>query len=372
MPAQLRVVETLETAGRIDRAVDGLGSNATLLRRVQDGHGLTRPELAVILSHGKLMLQAAIESGDFADDPLFDNLLSRAFPTAMRTRFARAIVEHRLHGAIVATKMANRVVNRLGLVAPFELAEEEGLALEKVAAAYFVVDALLDLERLFDAIEQATMPEASRLTLLAAAGEAARIHVADLLRASAGEIAPAALAERLRPGVERLQANLDALLRQEARLQAEALRSQLNVEGADPAIVETIIRLHELDGAFGTASLAAGIAADEITVTQAYVRLGEVLGLDWARAAAQHFVPNDPWERLLAAGLVREFEQLRLEFIARAGGDDPIGAVDRWVSGHEAQVAQFRALIERIRQTGAPTAAMLAQIAAQSRTLLGR
>jgi glutamate dehydrogenase len=372
LPAQLRVVETLEAAGRIDRAVDGIGSNATLLRRVQDGQGLTRPELAVILSHGKLALQSAIEASDVAADPLFDRLLKSAFPSAMQARFATAIETHRLRGAIVATKMANRVVNRLGLVAPFEVAEEEGASLANVAAAYFAVDALLGLEPLFDRIEGSNVGEAARLALLDAAGHAARLHVADLLRAAGGDIAPAAIVQRLQAGLDRLEGGLEGLLRQETRDQVDALRAQLAFEDADPTIVDGITRLHALDGAIGTAGLATRIEADEMAVTQAYVRLGEALGLDWAKAAVLRFAPADPWERLLAAGLAREFEQLRLEFIARAGEGDPNLMVDQWLESHAARVDQFRALLERVRQTGAPTAAMLAQIAAQARTLLGR
>ena len=102
----------------------------------------------------------------------------------------------------------------------------------------------------------------------------------------------------------------------------------------------------------GTASLAARISADELVVTQAYVRLGEALGLDWAKQAALRFVSSDPWERLLAAGLARDFEQLRLDFLPR--------------------VDQFRSLIDRARLAPAPSAAMLAQVASQARGLLGR
>jgi glutamate dehydrogenase len=372
LPAQLRVVETLEGSGRFDRAVDGIGTNAALLRRAQEGQGLTRPELAVILSHGKLALQAAIEASDVAADPLFEPLLKAAFPPAMQARFAAAIDAHRLRPAIIATKMANRVVNRLGLIAPFELAEEEGVPLAQVAAGYFVVDALLALEPLFERIERADMPETARLAILAAAGEAARLHVADLLRAAGEAIEPAAVVDRLRGGMQRLEAGLDSLLRQEARAQAATLRARLSLDGVDPALVESIVSLHELDGAIGTASLAARIGVDEVAVTQAYVRLGEAIGLDWAKAASLRFTPADPWERLLAAGLAREFEQLRLEFLARVGNGDPQAAVEQWLDAHGPGIAQFRALIERIRQTGAPTAAMLAQIAAQARTLLAR
>ena len=372
LPAQLRVVEILETAGRIDRSVDGIESNAALLRRAQEGHGLTRPELAVILSHGKLALQAAIEASDVASDPLLLPLLHAAFPPAMQVRFVQAIDDHRLRPQIIATKMANRVVNRLGLVTPFELAEEEGAALAQVAAAYFAVDAIFDLEALFEAIEDAAISETARLALLAAAGSAARLHVADAMRATGGDIVAGEMAEKLAPGVERLESRLDSLLKQEARAGAAALRARLRADGAGEEIVARIVRLYELDGAIGTASLAARISADELAVTQAYVRLGEALGLDWAKAAASRFLSSDPWERLLAAGLARDFEQLRLEFLARASGSDPQKAVETWLTQQAQRVEQFRTLIDRARLSATPSAAMLAQVAAQARGLLGR
>ena len=372
LPAQLRVIEVLEEAGRIDRAVDGIESNTALLRRVQEDRGLTRPELAVILSHGKLALQAAIEASPVAADALFRPLLHAAFPRAMRERFAAAIDAHRLAPQIVATKMANRVVNRLGLVTPFELVEEEGAALAQIAAGYFAIDAIFGLEPLFTAIEQGAMDEQARLMLLDAAGQAARLHLADLLRGFPSDAAPGALVTMLTDGVGRLEDALDALLKAEARTQSEALRARLTGAGADPALVGRIVRLFELDGAIGTAALARRIDADELGLTQAYVRLGEALGLDWAKAAAIRFVSTDPWERLLTAGLTRDFEQLRLDFLARAGGQDPIGAVEAWLAAQPQRIAQFHRLIDRARLSPAPSAAMLAQIAAQARGLLTR
>ena len=62
---------------------------------------------------------------------------------------------------------------------------------------------------------------------------------------------------------------------------------------------------------------------DELALTRAYTRLGEALGLDWAQQQVARFVPADQWERLLVAGLERDFEQLRIEFLARSRDDDP-------------------------------------------------
>ena len=100
--------------------------------------------------------------------------------------------------------------------------------------------------------------------------------------------------------------------------------------------------------------------------------LGEALGLDWAKAAAAHFASADAWERLLVAGLTREFGQIRLDFLARTGKSGPVEAVHAWLDSHRARAEQFRQTVTRARAAAAPSAAMLAQIAAQARSLLTR
>ena len=89
-------------------------------------------------------------------------------------------------------------------------------------------------------------------------------------------------------------------------------------------------------------------------------------------ATAARIVSSDPWERLLLAGLARDFQQLRLAYLLKAAGTDPQAAVEKWLSANAARVAQFKAVIDRARHSTAPNAAMLAQIAGQARVLLGR
>ncbi len=372
LPAQVRVIEMLEGAGRVDRAVEGLESSDELLRRAQENRGLTRPELAILLSYAKLALQAAIERTDLATDRTLSPLLHAAFPQAMQARFGAAIDRHRLRGEIIATKMANRVVNRLGVVIPFELAEEEGTSLAQIAATYFAADAIFGLEDIWQRIEQADVAEDARLSLMEATATSVRLHMADLIRASTAEMNAGEIANRLGDGVRRLDAAAEGLLRQEALVQADTLRTSLAATGAPDELVRRIVRLNELDGAVGTAALARELGVDEVTATHAYVRLGEALGLDWAKAVAVRFVSSDPWERLLTAGLARDFEQLRLDFMVRAGGKDPLGAVEAWLGTHQPRIAQFRAVVDRARTAPITTAAMLAQIAGQARVLLAR
>jgi glutamate dehydrogenase len=372
LPAHVRTIELLEASGRLDRRVEGLASSEELLRRVQENRGLTRPELAVVLSISKLVLQDAAEELRLSDDPLLEPELFDAFPKPMRKAHAAAIRAHRLRNEIIATKVANRLVNRLGPGVAFDMTEEEGASLQQVVASFIVAERLLDVDKLWRQIEEAELPETVRIELFSIAAASIRTHLSDILRASAGEMRISTLCEMLEPGVRKIAAAATKLTRSEVRNEAAARRDRLLALGASEEIVRGLVRLFELDGVFGIAALAARGKLDELAVTRAYTRLGEALGLDWAQQQAARFVPADQWERLLAAGLSRDFEQLRIEFLSRCSGTNLDDCVDGWIEHHGARIEQFRELVARARGEGHVSAPMLAQIAGQARILLGR
>ena len=371
LPSYVRLIEIFETSGRLDRKVEGLGSNDDLLRRAQEQRGLTRPELAVLLATAKLALQDAIEHSPLAQDEALKPDLHAAFPPAMRAGFGTAIEQHRLRGEIVATKLANRIVNRLGVLHPFELAEEEGAAMADIAAMFVVVEQLFDLPALWTEIEATDMPEAARIGMFEEVAAAARSHIADLLRVFRPGTGPAEVHARIGAGIAALAGKTDSLLRDEARAQSDRITHRLESVGAPPALAHKVARIFELDGAVGLSDLGQRLGIDEVVLTGAFTTLGQALGLDWAQANAARIVSSDPWERLLIAGLARDFQQIRLDFLGRLGASDPGPAVEDWLTRNGGRVQQFRALVDRARRASAPNAAMLAQIAGQARVLLG-
>src|SRR6202000_2351682 len=131
--------------------------------RAQEGHGLTRPELAVLVATAKLALQEAIEHGKLGLDPAVESEFCAAFPSAMQKQFGKAIEQHRLRGEIVATKLANRVVNTLGVLPPVESGERGGAAMAHIAAVLVVVERLLGVDAIWEAIETGAMPEDARI-----------------------------------------------------------------------------------------------------------------------------------------------------------------------------------------------------------------
>ena len=372
LAGHVRTIELLEASGRLDRKVEGLGTSEELLRRAQDNRGLTRPELAVVLSVSKLVLQDAAEELRPAEDTLVGPQLFDAFPKAMRKAHAESIRAHRLRNEIVATKVANRLVNRLGPGVAFDLTEEEGASLQQVVAAFLVAERLLDLDRLWLEIERDDLPETVRIELFSIAAATVRAHIADILRAGGGETSVEKLCALLEPGVRKISAAATKLIRSEVRNEAAARRDRLIALGASEDIVRGLVRLFELDGVFGIAALASRNKLDELETTRAYTRLGEALGLDWAQQQVARFAPADQWERLLTAGLARDFEQLRIEFLSHCRCTEVDRGVEEWVEEHRPRINQFRTLVGRARAEGHVSAPMLAQIAGQARILLGR
>ena len=375
--AYVRLIERLEEAGDLDRRTEGLADAETFTRRAGEGHGLTRPELAVLLSSAKLALQSAIEASSLPDDPVLEPLLIARFPSAMRKAYAAEIKGHRLRREMIATSLSNRIVNRLGTVHPFELAEEEGVGLAEVAGAFVVAENLFNLAPLWRDLDAADIPEAARLALFDRLAAAVGNLMSDVLRTAAGKVAAGAMIGALADGVAALVAGREELLTDEPRARSLALKAGFTAAGAPEGLAARVANLFDFDGAVGLAqaSLASGIEAKRLT--HAFTDIGTRLGLDWAQGTAAHMSPSDVWERLLVSGLARDFQQMRIEFLRRLMQDktaasDPRGAVADWAARNAAGVAQFRQLIARAQARPPVGAAMLAQIASQARNLLER
>jgi len=201
--------------------------------------------------------------------------------------------------------------------------------------------------------------------------------MADLLRAGGVVESASRLVDEVSPGVAELVDHVDDLLAEEARGHAESIVSELLEAGAPPKIAAMVANLFAVDGAIGLARLARDTGMAPIGLTRAFSDLGERLGLDWAQQRATVMNPSDPWERLLVAGLARDFQQMRFDFLrSRAAGkgarQDPEALVERWASAREVEIHQFRAMIGRAQGASPLSPAMLAQIASQARNLLHR
>ena len=212
----MRLMRKLEAQGRLDRAIEYLPSDTELTERRKAGQGPHPARVAVLLAY----CQDDALRGPAEDRAARSGLLGRGrrqvFPAAAASRAMPPQIEHhRLKREIVATWIANSVVNRGLDVFVSELEDETGGTLEDVLLAYIAARDAFKLLPLWSAIEAvpASVPgEVQTRLLVGARGVLVRGNalVHDPGRPSASKFVMPSV--RFRPGIATVMEHLDQVI----------------------------------------------------------------------------------------------------------------------------------------------------------------
>ncbi|MFI4895061.1 MAG: NAD-glutamate dehydrogenase [Steroidobacterales bacterium] len=365
-----QLLRWLERHGELDRAVEFLPDDEEIEQRRREGRGLTRPELALLLSYGKIALNHALSDSGSASDPYLARELERYFPQAFRRRFAARIKRHRLRRQIITTATTNSIVNRIGPAllmhcaqdgvadaapadaAPAHAAAAHAAAAHAVAAdaaavarAYTIGRDSADLRRLWAELEalDGRIKAADQYRALLETSAYLRHLTRWLLlhRRDYGEVgaAVARLQPLLRELAQVTPAALEGLDRARYLERCTAYRQM----GLPQRLAESLAALPPLRVAPDLVQLMHGSGASVRAVARAHFGLGARLSLDWLHAAIDQLPVSGSWAgaaraRLQSASLAAH---LRLSASAllpaassrgggRSHGGAARGALERW------------------------------------------
>ena len=107
-------MQDLESRDLLDREVEELPDDAALAEREKSGRILTRAELGVLFAYAKITLFDDLVNSRVPDDAYLARELFRYFPQLMQEDFRDEIEGHRLRREIIATMLANSMINRGG------------------------------------------------------------------------------------------------------------------------------------------------------------------------------------------------------------------------------------------------------------------
>ena len=143
----LRMIRYLEQNAGFNRALEALPGDEEIAERRLREEGLTSPELAVLLAHAKISLNAALVDSDLPEDPYLAGELDRYFPRPLPERFPAQMRRHRLRREIITTHVTNDYVDNAGISSAFRLIEETGAHPSDLARAYIVAREAFGLRR---------------------------------------------------------------------------------------------------------------------------------------------------------------------------------------------------------------------------------
>ncbi len=146
-------MRALEQSGELNAALEYLPNDEAIADRRKMGKGLTRPELAVILSYSKIWLYNKLIHSNVPEDKYLSRELVRYFPEPIRKRYGRHLGRHRLRREIIATATTNSLVNRMGPVFAIRAQEDTGAEVAAIARAYTIAREIFAMRDLWAAIE---------------------------------------------------------------------------------------------------------------------------------------------------------------------------------------------------------------------------
>ncbi|MFF9548686.1 NAD-glutamate dehydrogenase [Methylobacterium fujisawaense] len=352
----VRTMQALEAEGRLDRTVEFLPDDATLAERMRRNEGLTRPEYAVLLAYAKLSLHDAILDSTVPNDPYFDRELQRYFPKALRERFPDAVKAHRLRREIIATALANIIVNRGGPSLVTRLVDGTGADAAIIAKAYAMTRDAFGLMELNLAIDGLAGRVSGReqLDLYAEVQDLLLNRIVWFIRNLdlSGGLAP--MVARYRDGIAAVEAALPEVLGDEARAAIDAREAELTGHGMAPAQARRLASLTALGSAPDVVRVAEASGRPVAEVAATHFALEHAFRLDDLAAAARTVPVADTFDRVAleraVAGIAAAHRKLTAEVVADLGaGPD---AVEAWVKARGAPLARIRDAVDAIGASG--------------------
>ncbi len=148
LDSQAALMRSLEKAGRLNRAVEFLPDDDEIAERHAAKEGLTASERAVLLAYAKMGLSDDLVAGQsLVDDEYVKSALVDYFPELLRRKYSAVMPRHALRRDIIATVVANTMINRTGSVFVYRMQEETGATPEEVTRAFILTRDILDWKR---------------------------------------------------------------------------------------------------------------------------------------------------------------------------------------------------------------------------------
>jgi len=366
LPEHALFLRRLEQAGHLKRALEFLPDEEEIGERQAQGRGLSRPEIALVVSYAKHTFYEGLLASDLPEDLCMAPELERYFPTALRLRYRDAIHQHRLRREILCSTVANRFVNRLGSTFVFRLQEELGASAAAVARAGAVVWEVFGLRRLWSQAAglDTAFPEALRLDILIAARHLASRTCRRLLQEHGERLPVKALIERYQASVGRLAEQLPELLDEQRLSALEQDAEMFEQAGAPAALALWVAGMSALSCGLDLVQISEASQVGVEDVARVYFGLGTDLDLDWLARQLAALPAPDRWHNSARSALEDDLSARHRALctaILRGSmrGASAASRLEAWRHQHHAAVERYRRLLGELRATGQIDVAML-------------
>ncbi|KZN62292.1 NAD-glutamate dehydrogenase [Pseudoalteromonas luteoviolacea CPMOR-1] len=353
---KIRFIHALEKEGKLDRNIEFLPSDEELAERAAAGLDLTRPELSVLVSYSKMVLKETLVVDEITENPYYRQLLVNSFPVPLRDRFNAAMDEHPLRKEIIATKLANNIVNDMGLNFMIRMHEETGATEAEIALCYSIACATFQMSETWAEISSLDnkIPSAVQTEMLYQLRRTVRRVTRWFLRHRNKAMTIEETIEFFAPTFADLSANLTTYMVEEESSRLAEKAAELTSEGVPEALANRIVSLSSLFSVMDLAEVANNAKRDISVVSNTYFKLGANMGLHWfleqitAQPVANH------WQALARASYREEldWQQRALSEVVLNSfeGDGEVDAlINQWMDNQSSLLHRWQQMLAEFK-----------------------
>jgi glutamate dehydrogenase len=376
LDAQAALIRALEKAGRLNRAVEFLPSDDELAERRAARQALTAPERAVLLAYSKMVLFDDLLKGSLIDDPYVAQALPAYFPAEMRRRYAAAMPRHPLKREIIATVVANTMINRTGAVFVNRMQEETGATADEVTRAFILVRDVFGFEALWSAIDALDnrVEAALQSEMFIEAGRLVLRATLWFLRRRREKLPIADALAIFQPGLAVFQSGLPAMLAAAERRAFEATASRLAGQGVPPDLARRMAGLDGLYSVLDATEVAVEAGRPLEAIARLHFALAGELELHWFAERISQLPTDTPWQSLarnaLRDDLASQHRTLTTA-VARLvpGSSDAAAMIAAWRAQFGASIARLAGMRDELRRGASTDLAVLSVLLRELRAL---
>ncbi len=319
------LIDSLEAEGLLDREKEFLPDDETLQKRTSMKAGLTRPELAVLIAFTKMSLYQTILESSLPEEPFLQQYLYAYFPKTIAERFSKDVARHPLRREIIATQVANVLVERMGGSFVYRSAEETGSPKTEIIRGFLAADAILsanEISEQLSIIDRANATRTHLLTLL-------RIQTAIdsmtrwFLEHRNPNLTLLEVVEKYSEPFRRLIGETESLITEHEKNRFLEATRQLISHDVPEKLAVAVSSVSYATAYLDIVNIATAITTEVIPVAHLYSRLAIALQVRQLLEQANDIEPNDRWEalalRTISADVRRSVAKLTKAIVEQKG-----------------------------------------------------
>ncbi|MGH1456146.1 MAG: NAD-glutamate dehydrogenase [Alphaproteobacteria bacterium] len=363
-------IQDMEREQGLSRKIEALPDQDIIEQRLRTGKGLTRPELCVLLSYAKISLTKDLLKSDIPDNSEMDYWIMDYFPEVLGQKFKTEILRHRLKREIIATMMANSLINRLGPTFLKSRMNKTGANVKDITQAYIIVRDAFGLRHFWDAVEalDGKVPAQVQLKAMREIARLAEHGITWFLTRLGRDMDVNKDAKEFSAGIKELSQHLDGLVTDGLK---DSIKNRQNAavhDGIPKDLAHQIALMPVMSSACDIIRISSEQNTDLKNTARTYFELGERFYLDWLRQQARFLSHEDHWQDEAANGLIDQLYGSQAGMTVRILRDMngkatkmPKGTslVDVWLENHQHHLKQLDSLFVDLRRAGTVDLTML-------------